>query len=166
MRAAGTSGDLQNRKGKPSLTDSVGLLGIAAVQSSLAGTLNAVTHIKSGDAASDKSCGFATILAHAIRWRRDSTRPSSSIQGFKDLEPNPGVPRDGETRGISGEGVTLARFPLWQGVTLARFPLWQVVATPDALAALSEAGDSPASFLRRHRRHGDRPPTAPSLTTR
>lgn len=35
-------------------------------------------------------------------------------------------------------------------MTLARFPLGQVVATPGALQALTDAGDSPASFLRRH----------------
>src|ERR1035441_5787449 len=32
----------------------------------------------------------------------------------------------------------------------ARFPLGQIVATPGALKALTEAGDSPSSFLRRH----------------
>ena len=32
----------------------------------------------------------------------------------------------------------------------ARFPLGQIVATPGALKALTETGDSPASFLRRH----------------
>jgi hypothetical protein len=32
----------------------------------------------------------------------------------------------------------------------ARFPLGQIVATPGTLKALTEAGDSPASFLRRH----------------
>ena len=35
-------------------------------------------------------------------------------------------------------------------MTPARFPLGQVVATPGALAALTEAGDSPTSFLQRH----------------
>ena len=35
-------------------------------------------------------------------------------------------------------------------MTLARFPLGQIVATPGALSALTEAGDSPTSFLRRH----------------
>ena len=35
-------------------------------------------------------------------------------------------------------------------MTLARFPLGRLVATPGALRALAEAGDSPASFLRRH----------------
>ena len=35
-------------------------------------------------------------------------------------------------------------------MTLSRFPLGQIVATPGVLTALSEAGDSPASFLRRH----------------
>jgi hypothetical protein len=35
-------------------------------------------------------------------------------------------------------------------MTLVRFPLGQIVATPGALTALTEAGDSPASFLRRH----------------
>ena len=35
-------------------------------------------------------------------------------------------------------------------MTLARFPLGQLVATPGALSALTEAGDSPTSFLRRH----------------
>jgi hypothetical protein len=35
-------------------------------------------------------------------------------------------------------------------MTLARFPLGQIVATPGAIAALTDAGDSPASFLRRH----------------
>ena len=32
----------------------------------------------------------------------------------------------------------------------ARFPLGQVVATPGALAVLTEAGQSPSGFLRRH----------------
>jgi len=31
-----------------------------------------------------------------------------------------------------------------------KFPLGQVVATPGALAALSEAGQSPNEFIRRH----------------
>lgn len=31
-----------------------------------------------------------------------------------------------------------------------RFPLGQIVATPGALKALTEASDSPSSFLRRH----------------
>jgi hypothetical protein len=31
-----------------------------------------------------------------------------------------------------------------------RFPLGQVVATPIAIAAISEAGQSPAEFLKRH----------------
>jgi len=35
-------------------------------------------------------------------------------------------------------------------MTVARFPLGQIVATPGALAALEEAADNPASFLRRH----------------
>ena len=35
-------------------------------------------------------------------------------------------------------------------MTLARFPLGQLVATPGALQALIEAGDSPTSFLQRH----------------
>jgi hypothetical protein len=35
-------------------------------------------------------------------------------------------------------------------MTLARFPLGQIVATPGALSALTEAGDSPTSFLQRH----------------
>jgi hypothetical protein len=35
-------------------------------------------------------------------------------------------------------------------MTTARFPLGQVVATPGALRALSEAGQSPQEFLRRH----------------
>ena len=35
-------------------------------------------------------------------------------------------------------------------MTVARFPLGQIVATPGALAALEEAGDSPAAFVRRH----------------
>jgi hypothetical protein len=35
-------------------------------------------------------------------------------------------------------------------MTLARFPLGQIVATPGALQALTEASDSPASFLQRH----------------
>ena len=34
-------------------------------------------------------------------------------------------------------------------MTLPRFPLGQVVATPGALAALAEAGDTPADLLRR-----------------
>ena len=35
-------------------------------------------------------------------------------------------------------------------MTLARFPLGRTVATPGALRVLTEAGDSPTSFLRRH----------------
>jgi hypothetical protein len=35
-------------------------------------------------------------------------------------------------------------------MTIARFPLGRIVATPGALAALEEAADNPASFLRRH----------------
>jgi hypothetical protein len=35
-------------------------------------------------------------------------------------------------------------------MTIARFPLGRIVATPGALAALEEATDNPASFLRRH----------------
>jgi hypothetical protein len=35
-------------------------------------------------------------------------------------------------------------------MTLARFPLGQIVATPGALQALTEAGDSPGPYLRRH----------------
>jgi hypothetical protein len=35
-------------------------------------------------------------------------------------------------------------------MTAARFPLGQVVATPGALRALSEAGQSPQELLRRH----------------
>ena len=35
-------------------------------------------------------------------------------------------------------------------MTLARLPLGQIVAPPGALTALTEAGDSPASFLQRH----------------
>jgi len=33
---------------------------------------------------------------------------------------------------------------------MSKFPLGQVVATPDALEALQEAGQSPAFFLDRH----------------
>lgn len=33
---------------------------------------------------------------------------------------------------------------------LARFPLGQIVATPGALSALEEAGESPGIFLKRH----------------
>ena len=35
-------------------------------------------------------------------------------------------------------------------MTIARFPLGRIVTTPGALAALEEATDNPASFLRRH----------------
>ena len=35
-------------------------------------------------------------------------------------------------------------------MTLARFSLGRLVATPGALQALAEAGDSPASLLQRH----------------
>jgi hypothetical protein len=35
-------------------------------------------------------------------------------------------------------------------MTLARFPLGQIVATPGALAALQETGDSPGALLKRH----------------
>jgi len=35
-------------------------------------------------------------------------------------------------------------------MTLARFPMGQVIATPGALAALEEAGESPGVFLKRH----------------
>ena len=33
---------------------------------------------------------------------------------------------------------------------IARFPLGRIVATPGALAALEEAGESPGIFLKRH----------------
>ena len=33
---------------------------------------------------------------------------------------------------------------------IARFPLGRIVATPGALAALEEAGESPGTFLKRH----------------
>ena len=33
---------------------------------------------------------------------------------------------------------------------IARFPLGQIVATPGALQALAEAGENPASLLKRH----------------
>ena len=33
---------------------------------------------------------------------------------------------------------------------LARFPLGQIVATPGALSALEEAGESPGIFIKRH----------------
>ena len=33
---------------------------------------------------------------------------------------------------------------------IARFPLGQIVATPGALAALEEAGESPGTLLKRH----------------
>lgn len=33
---------------------------------------------------------------------------------------------------------------------LVRFPLGQIVATPGALQALEEAGESPVSFIKRH----------------
>jgi hypothetical protein len=35
-------------------------------------------------------------------------------------------------------------------VRIARFPLGRIVATPGALAALEEAGESPGTFLKRH----------------
>ena len=35
-------------------------------------------------------------------------------------------------------------------MTVTRFPVGQIVATPGALAALEEAADNPALFLRRH----------------
>jgi hypothetical protein len=35
-------------------------------------------------------------------------------------------------------------------MTLARFPLGSIVATPGALGALEQAGESPGSFLKRH----------------
>jgi hypothetical protein len=35
-------------------------------------------------------------------------------------------------------------------VRIARFPLGRIVATPGALAALEEAGESPGIFLKRH----------------
>ena len=35
-------------------------------------------------------------------------------------------------------------------MTAVRFPVGQIVATPGALAALEEAADNPALFLRRH----------------
>jgi hypothetical protein len=35
-------------------------------------------------------------------------------------------------------------------VRIARFPLGQIVATPGALAALEEAGESPGTLLKRH----------------
>jgi hypothetical protein len=39
-------------------------------------------------------------------------------------------------------------------MTTARFPLGQTVATPGALQALADAGQSPLDFLRRHQ-HGE-----------
>jgi len=35
-------------------------------------------------------------------------------------------------------------------MTLAKFPLGRTVATPGALAALEEAGESPGTFIKRH----------------
>lgn len=35
-------------------------------------------------------------------------------------------------------------------MTIPRFPFGQIVATPGALQALEEAGEQPATFLRRH----------------
>lgn len=35
-------------------------------------------------------------------------------------------------------------------MTLARFPLGRIVATPGALGALEQAGESPDSFIKRH----------------
>jgi hypothetical protein len=35
-------------------------------------------------------------------------------------------------------------------VSIARFPVGRIVATPGALTALEEAGETPGAFLRRH----------------
>ena len=35
-------------------------------------------------------------------------------------------------------------------MTLARFPLGRIVATPGALAALEQVGESPGAFIKRH----------------
>jgi len=58
---------------------------------------------------------------------------------FKQLDPIPTVPGDGEAGGFPG-GV----------VKVARFPIGRIVATPEALGELERAGESPGMLLKRH----------------